>query len=405
VQEALGDAWRRAGEFRKASEAYTAARGLVASDPFADAELLLKLSNCEEKLGKYELAKQWAEQGRTTFQGLDGAEAALEAVRAGAWYAILLQYEGRHTEALECAERTAVEAEAINDPEALGDAHFVMAWAYGELGKDGALAEMQRSLELYERSGNRNRQADCLANIGAIYYWQGNWDEALTYFERGRVEAVKIGDTVGATLASDNIADILIDRGEWAEAETRLTKTLPVWKASQWRFYLAVCLWYLGRVSLCLGRYDEAISRLEEAKAGFQHVGAEEQVPTLEARIAECLVAKGDPDAALEMVRGLLSRAGESNGVARVVPLLERVQAHALLKQGDLWGARDSLDASLAAARERKELFEATLTMLSLIELDRLEGVEPPLEMVNETQNLLASRKVRAVPPVPSPPQ
>ena len=37
--------------------------------------------------------------------------------------------------------------------------------------------------------------------------------------------------------------------------------------------------------------------------------------------------------------------------------------------------------------------------MLSLIELDRLEGVEPPLEMVNETRNLLASRKVRAVPP------
>ena len=81
-----------------------------------------------------------------------------------------------------------------------------------------------------------------------------------------------------------------------------------------------------------------------------------------------------------------------------------RVQAHALLRQGDLWGARDSLEASLAA-RERKELFEATLTMLSLIELDRLEGVEPPLEMVNETRNLLASRKVRAVPPVPSPPQ
>jgi len=80
------------------------------------------------------------------------------------------------------------------------------------------------------------------------------------------------------------------------------------------------------------------------------------------------------------------------------------VQAHALLKQGDLWGARDSLEASLTAARERKELFEATLTMLSLIALDRLEGVEPPLEMVNETRNLLASRKVRAVPPVPSPP-
>ena len=29
--------------------------------------------------------------------------------------------------------------------------------------------------------------------------------------------------------------------------------------------------------------------------------------------------------------------------------------------------------------------------MLSLIELDRLEGIEPPLEMVTETRSLLAS--------------
>jgi len=263
---------------------------------------------------------------------------------------------------------------------------------------------MKRSLEFYQRSGNRNRQADVLANIGAISYWEGNWDDALSYFEQGRAEAVKIGDTVAAALARDNSADILIDRGEWAEAEALLKETLPLWKASQWRYYLAGCQWYLGRASLCLGRYDEAIAHLQEAKANFTHVGAEEQIPTLEARIAECLVGKGDVDAALELVRGLISRASESNGVARVVPLLERVQAHALLKQGDLWGARDSLEASLAAARERKELFEATLTMLSLIALDRLEGVEPPLEMVNETRNLLASRKVRAVPPVPSPP-
>jgi hypothetical protein len=76
-----------------------------------------------------------------------------------------------------------------------------------------------------------------------------------------------------------------------------------------------------------------------------------------------------------------------------------------LIQQGDLWSARDSLEASLTAARERRNLFEAALTMLSLIELDRLEGVEPPLEMVNESRSLLASLKVRAVPPMPLPSQ
>ncbi len=43
--------------------------------------------------------------------------------------------------------------------------------------------------------------------------------------------------------------------------------------------------------------------------------------------------------------------------------------------------------------------------MLSLIEVDRLEGVEPPLEMFEESRSVLANLKVRAVPPVPLPPQ
>ena len=37
--------------------------------------------------------------------------------------------------------------------------------------------------------------------------------------------------------------------------------------------------------------------------------------------------------------------------------------------------------------------------MLSLIELDRLEGVEPPREMVSETHSVLSSLKVRACHP------
>jgi hypothetical protein len=70
-----------------------------------------------------------------------------------------------------------------------------------------------------------------------------------------------------------------------------------------------------------------------------------------------------------------------------------------------VWGARDALEASLASARERRNLFEVALTMLSLDELDRLEGVEPPSERVHESRALLSSLKVRAVPPVPLPPR
>ena len=402
---AMGVAWFRSGEFQKAAEAFTVARPLLAQEPLSDARVMLKLAAIEEKLGNYREARRWTEQAREALGKLPGDEAARESARAAAWYATVLQAEGRTEDALEWAERTLSEAEPLGDAEALGDAYFVKGWAFGEMAKEGALALMQRSLEEHRRAGNLVRQAGVLMSLGVVCQWEGQWDDAMSYYQRGREESAKIGDTVGAALARINVAEILTDRGEWAEAEAMLLDTLPFWKTSQYHYYLAACLSLLGRVALRRGRFDEALTRLQEAKANFLHVGAEQEVPAVDARIAECHVALHKPELALELLTPMLDSAGSSTGVARIMPLIARVQGHALLQQGDAWGARDALDASLAAARERNDYFEATLTTLSLIELDRLEGVEPALDIVEENRSLLARLKIRAVPAIPLPAQ
>ena len=69
VQQALGDAWYQAGEFRKASDAYSAARPLIAGEALPDAELLLKLSHVEAKLGEFKEALRWTEHARTSVTG------------------------------------------------------------------------------------------------------------------------------------------------------------------------------------------------------------------------------------------------------------------------------------------------------------------------------------------------
>src|SRR6476620_2112454 len=305
VQMLLGWAWYHAGEFRKASDVFIATRPLFASDPLAESGLLMKLSLIEEKLGNYTGALRYIDQAREALQGLAGEDAARQAARAAAWYATVLQAEGRTNDALSWAERALVEAEAVDDAEALGEAYFVKGWAYGELAKEGALPLMERALEAYRRSGNVMRQAGVLMSLGVVCQWEGRWDEALSYYGKGRDESVKIGDSVGAARARINISEILTDRGEWAEAEALLLETLPLWKASQYHYYLAACLSILGRVSLRRGRPDEALARLEDAKANFLHVGAEQEVPAVDARIAECRVALGNVDSALEMVNGL----------------------------------------------------------------------------------------------------
>jgi len=223
----------------------------------------------------------------------------------------------------------------------------------------------------------------------------------LTFYEQAGEANLKIGNTAGQPLARTNIAEILVDLGEWEKAEALLVGTLPFWRASRYRYFLALCLSYLGRALLRRGRTDEAIARLEEAKTTFLDVGSDHEVPTVDAWIAECRVCAGDADAALDIVRGMLTKLRSSTSIAKLVPQLERIRGAALARKGDFVGARGAFDASLAAGRERHKHFEVALTLLSLIQLHRLERVEPPAEIVEESRSLLARLRVRVAPPAP----
>ena len=403
VQESLADAWYGANEFRKASDAYASAQQLVSDDAMFDAGLLLKRARLEEKLGQYPEALKLTERAREQVRERTDAEAARLSAQCGAWYATVLQAQGRTAEAMEWAERTVHEAEAADDQEALGAGYFVLGWAYGASGKEGGEALLQKSLEAYRRSGNRIMQAAILSNLGVVCQWEGRWDDALAYYERGRDESMRLGNIVNAAAARMNVAEIMTDRGELADAERALQETLSALKASEYRYFLAACHWLLGRVSLRAARFDEALARLQQARSDFMHVGAEQELLDVDARIAECKVYIDEVDAALALAEDGLARAEAENGEKKVIPLLQRVRGFALLKQGDPFTAREAFDASVEVARQRKDLFEVTLALLALIELDKLEGIEPPDDMLAESRELLAKLKVRAVPPMPFP--
>ena len=401
VHESLGDAWSGANEFGKASDAYGAARKLIESDPLWKSKLLLKRSKMEEKVGKCVESLRWAGRARKVLEHVDGREGALQAAYLDAWYSSVLLTQGRANDAVHWAERAVGEAEAVNDAEALGAAYFVKGWAYIEQGKAGVEALWKRSLEAYERSGNRERQAGLLANLGAACHYEGRWDEALSYYERAQEASLKIGDLVDAEVTRLNAAEILADRGELTEAETILLESLPRTRALQYRLFLGAFLSVLGRVALRALRFSDALSRLDEARMHFDHVGAEAEVLDVDSRIAECRALMRETDAALDLVKATLSRASAAKALPRVAPLLERVHGYALLQRGDPVGARAAFEASLAAGRTRGLPLEIALTLLALIELDRSQGIEPSPEMVGESESLLRGLKIKTVPPVP----
>jgi tetratricopeptide (TPR) repeat protein len=241
------------------------------------------------------------------------------------------------------------------------------------------------------------RQAALLCNLGGICCWEGRWDEALAYSERGRDELVKVGSIVPAAAANMNIAQILIDRGDVAQAESLLADALHVFKAAQHRYFIASSVMQLGRAALRTGSPDRALKHLGEAKEIFRFIGAQAELLETEARIAECHVHAGDADAAVEAVKHILTQ-GRANVVAKLIPVLERVRAQALRQQEDVKGAKVALETSLAAARKNADRFEMALSLLALIDFARLEGVEPAPEILTESGALLETLKIKSPP-------
>jgi len=399
AQESLGDAWNRASEFAKATDAYMAALKRIEGDALATSELLLKRSRLEEKLGKYAQALRWAARARKSIAAEQGEAAARQHARSTAWYATVLQAEGRNEAAIRAAQQAIAEAEAVDDPDALGAGCFVAGWAYAALGRDEWEPLVQRSLEAYQRSGDRVKQAVILANVGVVCQGEGRWDEAMDYYERGREACITIGDTVNAAVASMNLAEIMIDRGDLAAAETTLRDTLPLWRSSRYRYFQGACQSLLGRAALRAARGTDAKSRFEEAKANFAHVGAEQDAMVMDAAIAEASLYLGDAKAALAAADALLAQGGA--GINGVTPQLRRVRGEAFIGLGDLAAARSALETSVASARKRNDRFAITLALAALVRLDRLSTGSPG-EHSAECDALTKSLGIRALPPAPS---
>ena len=396
VHEALGDALTRSGEFARAIAAFDSARKLAAARPLTTAELLVKRSRLEEKLGQYPQALRWAARARRALAGGEGAAIARQSARVDSWYATVLQVEGRNRDAIRWAKRAIVTAEGVDDPDALGAGCFVVGLAMAALGQPGWEPFAKRSLRAYERSGDRVKQAVILTNVGVICQGEGRWEEAMDYYRRGQDASTKIGDRFGAALSSINVAEILADRGELAEAEALLQETLPLWRASKYRYFHGACLSLLGRVAMRDGRTTEALARFEEAKANFTHVGASQDAAAMDARIAECMLHAGDAQSALDRASQTLA-GGDKAGTSAIVALLQRVRGEALLRIGDANAAQRAFEEGLAAARTRNDLYETLLLLLALIRASERAGVAPPAGAEEESGKLRDLLKIRVI--------
>jgi class 3 adenylate cyclase/tetratricopeptide (TPR) repeat protein len=395
--EALGNAFYRANEYRRASAALSAAAKWAGEDGVMLARMLLQRAWIEENLGRYPQALRCVTRGLKMLEGVEGSEAAGQRSRLQQFYATVLLAEGRPAPAVRWANRAVEEARVAGDKAALARAYDSVDWSNLSLGRPSG-DQWRLALEIYDELGDVGGASGILLNLGAGLFYEGRWDEALDSYQRARDGRLAVGDPVMAALAADNVAEILCERGRLDEADVLLRDSMRLWKASGNRFMLGSCLEFLSRVTSRIGRVDEALEMLAEAREAFTAVGAREDALRADARVAECMLLQRDAEGALERARAAIQRGTAAGEGGMIMPLLMRTEGYALAQLEELAGARQAFDGSLNEARSRRDDYEAALSLIALGRLGEVTDDPSARELLKDGGVILQRLGVIAVP-------
>ncbi|MFD1084486.1 AfsR/SARP family transcriptional regulator [Micromonospora andamanensis] len=164
-------------------------------------------------------------------------------------------------------------AETIGDEGAVAVMHNYLASAYLRTGNySGALANLEKAVEICQRRGDLMNLARYQANLVAIYWILGEPEKAVTAaLERLRKGVISDADEVATHLPNLGLALALLGRYDEALRVHRLHLYLGRQLGSQ--FHLLNALGHIGAVKCRMGQYDVAARALRTALAMRERTG------------------------------------------------------------------------------------------------------------------------------------
>jgi class 3 adenylate cyclase/tetratricopeptide (TPR) repeat protein len=372
--EVLGDVRKRIGEFSKAADAYRVAGRVTEHDALARARLMLKQGRVRQAWGRFSEAVRWFGKANRLLEPLEGDEAASRRAQVAVAYASVRKDQRRSGEVVRWSIAAIGHAELSGDKAALANAYSLLEAALVNLGEWEKAVYADRALALYEELGDLWGQGVVFNNLGARAYYEGRWDEAVRFYERGRDAWERIGDTINAATGTANTGEILSDQGKLEEAEQHLRKAVRVWQAAGDRASVAFGLSALGRLLSRRGSFVDALETLEEARSTAEVAGATADAIEAEVRRGEGLLLSGDPGRALEVLDAIDERIATEADAEQVASTVFRLRGTALAWLGDLPSAQVALEKSLELAHARKAEFDVALALRARAQVFGDEG-------------------------------
>jgi tetratricopeptide (TPR) repeat protein len=217
----------------------------------------------------------------------------------------------------------------------------------------------------------------------------------------GRSRSCRPGSWLGTATITNNIAEIKVDQGHYAEATEQFKEVHSICEAAGYRMMVNVANSNLARVEARSGQLDAAVARLEEALTNFNDMGAASWVLETEARLAECSLLARNYAEALRRASETLAHA-LVGGSPVLQAALHRIRGYALLQALDARGAEESFEESLRCAEATGAEYELALTLQAKARLAALRG-EPAAEDEERSRAIFERLGVISTPEIPLP--
>ena len=227
-----------------------------------------------------------------------------------------------------------------------------IAYVYNKKGDiDQCIDYLQKSLKIYEETGNKKEMATAINNIGYIFQQQGNSLKALEFYKRSLELEKEFGDKLDIGTGLFNIASLYEEINQPDRALDYFQSSLHYLQASGNQYKIAAVKLNIGDLILDQGNERLALTYFFNALKINREIDAKDNISNCLITLGKYHLSKDNLDSALYYAENSLNLRRDldfKDGIAISAITLAKV----LLKKNQLRAAKNYALESLIVAQE-----------------------------------------------------
>ena len=233
---------------------------------------LVTLGSLDRHIGQLDMALSQLYGGLILLEAFEPSKVVCQALTGIAW---TYSHLGDYLKASDFASRSVILARELNLPDHEAFALDVQASVYYLSGEpEQALVHFTEAIQILEKTNNRYIKCFVLNNMSLTLMALKNFETALASALESLQLAREQSLLIQECNAGDTIAQILLEMGNYAEAERYLNDALRLAKKNKFGIYQVYMLSNLGKAHLKQKHFKKAASLLRNAILAASTIGA-----------------------------------------------------------------------------------------------------------------------------------